>query len=59
MNDTEERVEVKRILVAVDGSEHSLKAVQYACAIGPSLGAETTSRRSYVGVCDALSRHCF
>lgn len=40
MNETVERVEVKRILVAVDGSEHSLKAVRYACAMGPSLGAE-------------------
>jgi nucleotide-binding universal stress UspA family protein len=40
MNDTDERVQVKSILVAVDGSEHSLKAVQYACAIGTPLGAE-------------------
>ena len=40
MNDTDERVEVKSILVAVDGSEHSLKAVRYACAIGSPLGAE-------------------
>ncbi|MFX1484913.1 MAG: universal stress protein [Promethearchaeota archaeon] len=40
MNETVERVEMKRILVAVDGSEHSLKAVRYACAMGPSLGAE-------------------
>ncbi len=40
MTDTEKRVEVKSILVAVDGSEHSLKAVRYACAMGPPLGAE-------------------
>ncbi len=35
-----EAVEIKTILVAVDGSEHSDKAVKYACAIGPPLGAE-------------------
>lgn len=35
-----EQVQVKTILVAVDGSEHSDKAVRYACAIGPLLGAE-------------------
>lgn len=40
MSNRDERVEVKRILVAVDGSEHSLKAVRYACAMGPPLGAE-------------------
>ena len=37
---TPEGVEIKKILVAVDGSEHSDKAVKYACAIGPPLGAE-------------------
>jgi nucleotide-binding universal stress UspA family protein len=40
MNDADERVEIKSILVAVDGSEHSLKAVRYACAMGPPLGAD-------------------
>lgn len=40
MNDVDERVDIKSILVAVDGSEHSLKAVRYACAMGPPLGAE-------------------
>ncbi|MFW9789163.1 MAG: universal stress protein [Candidatus Thorarchaeota archaeon] len=40
MNNTDDRVDIKSILVAVDGSEHSLKAVRYACAMGPSLGAE-------------------
>jgi nucleotide-binding universal stress UspA family protein len=40
MNDVDERVDIKSILVAVDGSEHSLKAVRYACAMGPPLGAQ-------------------
>jgi nucleotide-binding universal stress UspA family protein len=40
MNDIDDSVEIKSILVAVDGSEHSLKAVRYACAMGPPLGAE-------------------
>jgi nucleotide-binding universal stress UspA family protein len=40
MNDVDERVDIKSILVAVDGSEHSLKAVRYACAMGPPLGAD-------------------
>ncbi|TFG11911.1 universal stress protein [Candidatus Thorarchaeota archaeon] len=40
MNDDTKRVEVKSILVAVDGSEHSEKAVRYACAMGPPLEAE-------------------
>ncbi len=35
-----ELVQVKRILIAVDGSEHSYKAVRYGCAIGPPLDAE-------------------
>lgn len=40
MSDTDEQLTIKSILVAVDGSEHSEKAVRYACAMGPSLGAE-------------------
>ncbi len=40
MSETKQSVEIKSILVAVDGSEHSLKAVRYACAMGPPLGAE-------------------
>ncbi|MFW9808158.1 MAG: universal stress protein [Candidatus Thorarchaeota archaeon] len=40
MNGADERVEVKSILVAVDGSEHSLKAVRYACAMSGPLDAE-------------------
>lgn len=40
MNNTDERIEIKSILVAVDGSEYSLKAVRYACAMGPLLGAD-------------------
>lgn len=35
-----ERIQVKTILVAVDGSKYSDKAVRYASAIGPPLGAE-------------------
>lgn len=40
MSETDERITIKSVLVAVDGSEHSNKAVRYACAIGPPLGAE-------------------
>lgn len=40
MSETEERLTIKSILVAVDGSEHSEKAIRYACAMGPPLGAE-------------------
>ena len=40
MSDSPEPVNVKSLLVAVDGSEFSDKAVRYACAMGPSLGAE-------------------
>ena len=40
MSDTEERLTIKSILVAVDGSAHSEKAIRYACAMGPTLGAE-------------------
>ncbi|MBD3159220.1 MAG: universal stress protein [Candidatus Lokiarchaeota archaeon] len=36
----ETRAEIDRILVAVDGSEHSDKAVKYACSIGPNMNAE-------------------
>jgi nucleotide-binding universal stress UspA family protein len=35
-----EPVDIKTILVAVDGSEYSDKAVQYGSEIGPPLGAE-------------------
>ncbi|HDD67120.1 MAG TPA: universal stress protein [Candidatus Thorarchaeota archaeon] len=35
-----DRVEIKTILVAVDGSDYSDKAVKYAAAIGPALDAE-------------------
>ncbi|MHA1770040.1 MAG: universal stress protein, partial [Candidatus Thorarchaeota archaeon] len=35
-----DRIEIKKILVAVDGSDHSNKAVKYACAIAPALDAE-------------------
>ncbi|MHA1137091.1 MAG: universal stress protein [Candidatus Thorarchaeota archaeon] len=40
MSNTEENFTIKSILVAVDGSAHSEKAVRYACAMGPPLGAE-------------------
>ncbi len=40
MSETDDRITIKSILVAVDGSAHSEKAVRYACAMGPSLGAE-------------------
>ncbi len=40
MSEEEKPVQVKTILVAVDGSEYSDKAVQYACAMGPLLNAE-------------------
>lgn len=40
MSDSNEPVNIKSLLVAVDGSEFSDKAVRYACAMGPSLGAE-------------------
>ena len=40
MREDSDSVEVKVILVAVDGSDYSEKAVQYGCAIGPPLGAE-------------------
>ncbi|MHA1908591.1 MAG: universal stress protein [Candidatus Thorarchaeota archaeon] len=36
----EGNVQVKTILVAVDGSEYSEKAVKYGCAIGVPLNAE-------------------
>ncbi len=40
MSDSPEPVNIKSLLVAVDGSEFSDKAVRYACAMGPSLGAD-------------------
>lgn len=40
MSESNEPITIKSILVAVDGSAHSEKAVRYACAMGPSLGAE-------------------
>ena len=40
MSETDGRVTIKSVLVAVDGSEHSDTAVRYACAMGPPLGAE-------------------
>ncbi|RLI56223.1 MAG: universal stress protein [Candidatus Thorarchaeota archaeon] len=40
MSDAENKVTVKSILVAVDGSAYSEKAVRYACAMGPALHAE-------------------
>jgi nucleotide-binding universal stress UspA family protein len=40
MRESVEPIKIKSILVAVDGSAHSEKAVRYACAMGPSLGAE-------------------
>jgi len=40
MTESAEQVQIKTVLVAVDGSEYSNKAVRYACAIGPPLGAE-------------------
>jgi nucleotide-binding universal stress UspA family protein len=40
MSKSPEPVNIKSLLVAVDGSEFSDKAVRYACAMGPSLGAE-------------------
>ena len=40
MSGSAEPVNIKSLLVAVDGSEFSDKAVRYACAMGPSLGAE-------------------
>ena len=35
-----EPVQLKTILVAIDGSEYSYKAVRYACLLGTSLGSE-------------------
>jgi nucleotide-binding universal stress UspA family protein len=40
MSESNEPITIKSILVAVDGSAHSEKAVRYACAMGPALGAE-------------------
>jgi nucleotide-binding universal stress UspA family protein len=40
MSKSPEPVNIRSLLVAVDGSEFSDKAVRYACAMGPSLGAE-------------------
>ncbi|MHA1479938.1 MAG: universal stress protein [Candidatus Thorarchaeota archaeon] len=40
MSEDSNSVQIKVILVAVDGSDYSEKAVQYGCAIGPPLGAE-------------------
>jgi nucleotide-binding universal stress UspA family protein len=40
MSETDEPLTIKSILVAVDGSEHSEKAVRYACAMGKPLGAD-------------------
>ncbi len=40
MSESNEPITIKSILVAVDGSAHSEKAVRYACAMGPPLGAE-------------------
>lgn len=40
MSETNECLTIKNILVAVDGSEHSEKAIRYACSMGPPLGAE-------------------
>jgi nucleotide-binding universal stress UspA family protein len=40
MSESREPVQIKGILVAVDGSEFSDKAVRYACAIGPPMNAE-------------------
>lgn len=40
MSESNEPITIKSILVAVDGSAHSEKAVRYACAMGPLLGAE-------------------
>ena len=34
------QVQIKTILIAVDGSEFSEKAVRYGCAMGPPLNAE-------------------
>lgn len=41
MSENEDKcAQIKTILVAVDGSEFSEKAVRYACALGPPLNAE-------------------
>ncbi|MHA2021995.1 MAG: universal stress protein, partial [Candidatus Thorarchaeota archaeon] len=40
MSETANPVQIKTVLVAVDGSDYSDKAVRYACAIGPKLDAE-------------------
>ncbi|MFO7835778.1 MAG: universal stress protein [Candidatus Thorarchaeota archaeon] len=40
MSEEVKPVDIETIVVAVDGSEHSDKAVQYACSIGPSMDAE-------------------
>jgi len=40
MSESPAPVNIKSLLVAVDGSEFSDKAVRYACAMGSSLGAE-------------------
>jgi nucleotide-binding universal stress UspA family protein len=40
MSESNEPITIKSILVAVDGSAYAEKAVRYACAMGPPLGAE-------------------
>ncbi|NWF95558.1 MAG: universal stress protein [Candidatus Thorarchaeota archaeon] len=40
VSESQSRVQIKRILAAVDGSEYSDKAVKYACAIAGPLSAE-------------------
>ena len=40
MSETAEPVKIERILVAVDGSEYSNKAVKYACALGYQFDVE-------------------
>ncbi len=40
MTDIVSRVQIKTVLVAVDGSEYSEKALKYACAIAAPIGAE-------------------
>ena len=40
MSETAEPVKIERVLVAIDGSEYSNKAVRYACALGSNSDME-------------------
>jgi nucleotide-binding universal stress UspA family protein len=40
MSEASEKIEIKKILIAIDGSELSDKALRYACTLGAPLNAE-------------------